>query len=278
MAVEFEPLGETMAVAVTGLDLARPIDVETAEKLCQAVTDHLVLCIPGQHLSPQQLVAVGRAFGPLETFVLRSDRLVGAPEVSVVSNRPPALDGKPLVQAKHWHTDGSYLAEPATLTLLQAVTLPETGGDTEFINCFAVLRALPPELRRRIEGLRAVHKYLSRRNKSWVATRSEIEVEETPDVHHPLIRTHPLSGRRSLYINPNRIDRILGWGEQESDVLLDELYEHAFQPRFQYRHRWRDGDLVIWDNRCTMHRANPDYDLTELRVLHRVMLEGEIPL
>ncbi|PPR61512.1 MAG: Alpha-ketoglutarate-dependent taurine dioxygenase [Alphaproteobacteria bacterium MarineAlpha4_Bin2] len=277
MALEFEPLGETMAAAVTGVDLARPFGVETTEELIQALMDHQVLCVRNQHLSPRALVVVGSAFGALETFVTRSDRLEEVPEVSVVSNRPPALEGKALVQAKHWHTDGSYLAAPATLTLLQAVTLPETGGDTEFINCCDVLDALPNHLRRRIDGLRAVHKYLSRRNQSWVAKRSEVEIEETPDVHHPLIRTHPLSGRQSLYINPNRIDRILGWGEEESDELLDELYEHAFRPCFQYRHRWQDGDLVIWDNRCTMHRANPDYDLTQLRIMHRVMLEGETP-
>ena len=219
MALESEPLGEIMAATVTGVDLARPFDLETNEKLSQALTDHLVLCVRNQHLSPRELAAVASAFGPLETFVLRSDRLEEAPEVSVVSNRPPAFDGKPLVQAKQWHTDGSYLAEPATLTFLQAVTLPERGGDTAFINCCAVLDALPSELYRRIHGRRAVHKYLSRRNQSWVAERSEVEVEETPDVHHPLIRTHPLSGRRSLFINPNRIDRILGWGEEESDEL-----------------------------------------------------------
>ena len=277
MALEIEMLGSTMAAAVTGADLSGPIDGETALQLRQAVTDHLVICIRNQHLSPRQLASAGLVFGPLKTFLLRGDRIEEAPEVSVVSNRPPMFDGKPLVQAKHWHTDDSYLAEPATLTLLHAVTLPHSGGDTEFINCYAVLDALPPDLRQRIDGLRAVHKYLSRRNQSWVAKRSEVEEEETPDVDHPLIRTHPITGRQSLYINPNRIERILGWSDQESDTLLDALFDFAFQPQFQYRHQWRDGDLVIWDNRCTMHRANADYDLAQLRVMHRVMLEGETP-
>lgn len=277
MALEIEVLGGTMAAAVRGVDLSQPVDAETAALLRQAVTDHLVICVRDQHLSPTQLTSAARIFGPLKTFVLRADRIEDAPEVSVVSNRPPALGGKPLVQAKHWHTDDSYLAEPATLTLLHAVTLPQSGGDTEFIDCYAVLDALPSDIRQRIEGLRAVHKYLSRRNQSWVAKRSEIEEEETPDVDHPLIRTHPVSGRLSLYINPNRIERILGWSDQESDTLLDALYDFAFQPQFQYRHQWRDGDLVVWDNRCTMHRANADYDLAQLRVMHRVMLQGETP-
>ena len=207
----------------------------------------------------------------------REDRLDEAPEVSIVSNRPKLNDGKPLVQAKHWHTDDSYLAAPATLTLLYAKTLPAVGGDTEFINCYDVLAALPAVMRSRVENLRAVHKYLSRRNASWVAERSAEEEAETPEVDHPIIRTHPLSGRESLYINPNRIDRILGWSEEDSDSLLDELYDFAFQPQFQYRHQWRDGDLVVWDNRCTMHRANADYDISQPRVMHRVMLEGEVP-
>ena len=119
--------------------------------------------------------------------------------MSVVSNRPPSLEGKPLVQAKYWHTDDSYLAEPATLTLLHAKTLPDDGGDTEFINCYQVLEALPPAMRDRIEGLRAVHKYRSRRNQSWVAKRSAEEEAETPPVDHPLIRTHPKSAKQSLY-------------------------------------------------------------------------------
>ena len=208
---------------------------------------------------------------------MREDRIDEAPEVSIVSNRPKLNDGKPLVQAKHWHTDDSYLAAPATLTLLYAKTLPKDGGDTEFINCYDVLDALPAAMRSLVANLRAVHVYLSRRNASWVAERSAEEEAETPEVDHPMIRTHPLSGRQSLYINPNRIDRIAGWSDAESDALLDELYEFAFQPQFQYRHKWRYGDLVVWDNRCTMHRANADYDIDQPRVMHRVMLEGEIP-
>lgn len=278
MSLRIEPLSDVMGAAVTGVDLACPANNTVAAALMEALTEHLVLCIRDQDLDPPAFAAASRLFGRPKTFVLRRDRIEGAPEVSVVSNRPPSLEGKPLVQAKYWHTDDSYLAEPATLTLLLAKTLPYAGGDTEFINCYKVLDAFPDTLRRRIEGLRAVHKYRSRRNKSWVAKRSAEETAETPPVDHPLIRTHPVGGRQALYINPNRIDHILGWSDADSDALLDALYEFAFQPRFQYRHRWRSGDLVVWDNRCTMHRANDDYDLNQLRVMHRVMLEGEAPV
>ncbi len=276
--MQIDPLSDVLGAAVTGVDLGVLAGPDISASLENALTEHLMLCIRDQVLKPQAFAQASRIFGPPKTFVLRRDRLDGAPEVSVVSNRPPSLEGKPLVQAKYWHTDDSYLAEPATLTLLHAKTLPDDGGDTEFINCYQVLEALPPAMRDRIEGLRAVHKYRSRRNQSWVAKRSAEEEAETPPVDHPLIRTHPKSAKQSLYINPNRIDHILGWTEAESDALLDKLYEFAFQPQFQYRHRWQPGDMVVWDNRCTMHRANADYDLSQPRVMHRIMLEGEVPV
>ena len=276
--MQIDPLSDVLGAAVTGVDLGVLAGPDISASLENALTEHLMLCIRDQVLEPQAFAQASRIFGPPKTFVLRRDRLDGAPEVSVVSNRPPSLEGKPLVQAKYWHTDDSYLAEPATLTLLHAKTLPDDGGDTEFINCYQVLEALPPAMRDRIEGLRAVHKYRSRRNQSWVAKRSAEEEAETPPVDHPLIRTHPKSAKQSLYINPNRIDHILGWTEAESDALLDKLYEFAFQPQFQYRHRWQPGDMVVWDNRCTMHRANADYDLSQPRVMHRIMLEGEVPV
>ncbi len=277
-AFAVKPSGAALGATVLGLDLAQPLSGPTAAALRQALHDHLVLCIQNQDLSPEAFATAARLFGPPKPFVLRQDRIEGAPDVSIVTNRPPGLGGKPLVQASHWHTDDSYFAEPATLTLLLAKTLPASGGDTEFINCYAVLEALPPALREAIEGKRAAHAYLSRRNQSWVAPRSAAETAETPIVDHPLIRTHPATGRQSLYINPNRIDRIVGWDDAASDALLDALYDHAVQPQFQYRHVWRPGDLVIWDNRCTLHRANADYDITQLRVMHRVMLAGERPV
>ena len=276
--MKIEPISDVLGAAVSGIDLRMPIGPSIAAALNNALTKHLVLCIRDQNLEPEAFAQASRVFGPPKTFVTRRDRISDAPEVSVVSNRPPSLNGKPLVQAKYWHTDDSYFAKPATITLLLAKTLPEDGGDTEFINCYSVLQSLPKHLYKKIKGLRAVHQYRSRRNQSWVAKRSAEEEAETPPVDHPLIRTHPKSGQQSLYINPNRIDHIEGWDEAESDALLDELYDFAFQPQFQYRHRYVTGDLIVWDNRCTMHRANEDYDIEQLRVMHRVMLEGEVPV
>ncbi len=167
------------------------------------------------------------------------------------------------------------MAKPATLTFIYPEILPKNGGATDFINCYNVFQDLPETLKNKICDLKAVHKWLSRRNVSEVLTLSEDEEKLTPDVEHTFIRTHPISKQKSLYINPNRIDHIAGFDEQESDRLLDELYNFSFQSKFQYSHNYQKGDLVIWDNRCTMHRANSEYDINQLRIMHRVMLEGE---
>jgi taurine dioxygenase len=158
-----------------------------------------------------------------------------------------------------------------------AKALPSSGGGTHFIDTMAVLDAMPENLRAKIAGRRAVHKYLSRRNVAKVAIRTPEEEAQTPDVSHPLIRTISETGRQALYINPNRIDHIEGLDNAQSDALLDEVYAFAFEERFQHRHDWQLGDLVMWDNACTMHRAGTDFDVTELREFHRVLLQGRVP-
>ena len=273
--MHIEPLSDILGAEVRGVDLSGPVDATTRATLRDVIEKNLVVCFRDQQLTPEGLVDAAGHFGRTKAFLLQSDRTDVVSQVSIVSNRPPGANGKPVVQASHWHTDDSYLKLPATLSFLNAVTLPAKGGDTEFINCYAVLESLPAQLRETVEGLAAIHVYRSRRSKSWIAPRSEKERDESPPVSHPLVRLHPWSKRTSLYINPNRISHIDGWDDARSDVLLDALYEHAFQPHFQYRHVWRDGDLVVWDNRCTMHRATKDYDLSQYRLMHRIMLEGE---
>ena len=277
MAMTIEPLSDVMAAEATGVDLAK-LDRATARELSRALVEHLALCIRDQDLTPAQYGTASHIFGAPKLQVLRSNRLDDVPEVSVISTTNEIGGEQPHVRATHWHTDDSYLAVPAKATMLYPRELPSTGGDTQFINCHAVLEAMPAALRRRIEGLRAVHVYRSRRAGAKVAERTDDERRETPDVVHPLVRTHPESGRQALYINPNRIERIAGMDEAESDTLLDELYAFAFQERFQYHHEWRLGDVVIWDNRCTMHRAMADFDIQEPRAMHRVLLEGTVPV
>ncbi len=278
--LQIRRLGEAMGAEVLGLDLAEVQDEDTVERLRQGLLEHLMLCIRGQRIEPRAFVDACRLFGEVQEQLLAQFRHETVPEIQLIASRlGDRLDGgRPIVQGAAWHTDDSYFAEPAKATALHAIELPERGGDTCFANMYAAYESLPPALARRIEGLRAVHAYRSSRAPNPVAKRTAAERARTPDVVHPLVRTHPETGRRALYVNPNRIERIEGLDRGESDALLDELCEHAFQPRFHYRHVWAPDDLVIWDNRCTMHHANADYPPEQSRVLHRVMLRGTVPV
>ena len=264
-----------MGAEISGINLNDELDDTTKKQLFNAVTDYLVVCIRNQELKPKDLANVSRVFGTPKKYFLKNATVEGIPEVIKVTNRSKESNNKPKVYASHWHTDDSYRDKPATLTFIYPETLPENGGGTDFINCYSVYDELPTKIKNKVDNLRAIHKWQSRRNVSEVQKLSKDEEKLTPPVEHPLIRTHPISGEKSLYINPNRIDHISGFNEQESDKLLDDLYNFSFQSKFQYSHNYQKGDLVIWDNRCTMHRANSEYDINQLRVMHRVMLEGE---
>ena len=273
--VEFKvkPLSNLMGAQITGIDLRNKISKETKAELLKAITNYLVVCIKGQKLSPSKLADVSRLFGKPKQYFVKDETVDDIPEVIVVSNR--TREDKPKVYASHWHTDDSYRKKPATLTFIYPDILPENGGGTDFINCYSVYDDLPQELKIKIKNLRAVHKWQSRRNVSEVVKLTKEQEKDTPPVEHPLIRTHPMSNKKSVYINPNRIDHISGFNETDSDKLLEEIYEFSFQDKYQYRHTYEKGDLVIWDNRCTMHKANSNYDVSHLRIMHRVMLEGE---
>ena len=270
---KIKSLSNVMGAEITGLDLNNKLSNEDKQKLIKAITDHLVICIKNQNLSAKKLVEISKIFGTPKKYFVKDETIENIPEVIVVTNR--TKDNKPAVYASHWHTDDSYRDKPATLTFIYPEILPENGGGTDFINCYSVYNDLPSKIKNKILTSRAIHKWQSRRNVSKVAKLSKEQELETPPVDHPLIRTHPMSNKKSIYINPNRIDYIEGLNEIESDVLLDELYEFSFQEKYQYSHNYEKGDLVIWDNRCTMHKANSNYDTSQLRVMHRVMLEGE---
>tara|TARA_B100001059_G_scaffold46270_1_gene39086 strand:- start:21 stop:872 length:852 start_codon:yes stop_codon:yes gene_type:complete len=274
--VEFKikPLSDLMGAEITGLDLSNPISEKIRDKLLKAITHHLVVCIKNQKLSPTKLVDVSKLFGKPKQYFVKDETVDNIPEVIVVSNR--TRENKPKVYASHWHTDDSYRKEPATLTFIYPDILPVNGGGgTDFINCYSVYDDLPKKLKNKIADVQAVHKWQSRRNVSEVVKLTKEQEKETPPVKHPLIRTHPMSNKKSIYINPNRIDHISGLNEFDGDKLLDEIYEFSFQDKYKYSHSYEKGDLVIWDNRCTMHKANSDYDVSNLRIMHRVMLEGE---
>ena len=278
MNFQSERLGPHMAAAVDGVDLNRLPDAPTQAALTRVLHDNLVLCIRGQTLAPVPFRDAMAQFG---VPVLRKQlaRTTECAEVNIISSedRDVLGDGKRLVNGENWHTDDSFMREPCSLTMLYGVVVPAVGGDTQFTNMYAAYADLPDEMKARIHGLKVIHKYSSSRKLSRISTRPAAEMAAMPEATHPLVRTHPETGRKSLYLNPNRMEQVVGPDRAESDRLLDALIAHATQPAYEYRHAWRQGDIVIWDNRCTMHKANADYPDGERRLMHRVIVAGTAP-
>jgi len=279
MSFQTEKLGGHMAAAVSGIDLNRLPDGATQTALVGVLHDNLVLCIRGQKLAPPAFRDAMARFG---TPMLRKqlERTPECAEVNIISSedRDTLGDGRKIVNGANWHTDDSFMRAPCSLTMLYGVVVPSTGGDTQFTNMYDAYTDLPAETKRRIDPLKVVHKYHSSRKLTHVSTRPADEMAAMPEATHPLVRTHPETHRRSLYLNPNRMEYVVGLERDESNGLLDELIAHATQAKYQYRHVWRQGDIVIWDNRCTMHKANADYPDGERRLMHRVIVAGTEPV
>jgi taurine dioxygenase len=276
--IAFTRLGAHMAIAVEGVDLHRTPDDLLAKHLHQALLDHQVLCIRDQNIGPGEFLAAISLFGEPQ---IRAEipAVAGFPGVTTVSSddRDTKGDGKRLVAGALWHTDDSHMAAPSALTALYGIEVPEVGGDTEFANMYAAYAALPPPMRQRLDGLQAVH--MTKPNRAVGRTRSIApEILATrPPVTHPLVRTHPETGRKALYIARNRMDHIVGMAREAGHQLIDDLVAHSTQPQFVYRHKWRRGDIVIWDNRCLMHKANGDYPEGARRFMNRVIVAGTVP-
>jgi len=273
------PLGAPLGARIEGLDRATAAAPETAALLNRALAEHLLVVVPGEPMTPEQTRDFAAALGKPQTQLLRYKRSGAVPEVSVMVSTLMA-DGttdKTAIRAEDWHTDDSYFAIPAKATLLHSIEIPSHGGATWFCNMHSVYEALPEATRKRIDGRRAIHGYDTPRARNRPSPRTPEEIAETPDVEHPLVRTHPDTGRKALYLNPNRLDRIVGMERAESDALLDELAEEARKPRHHFGHVWKRGDIVVWDNRATMHRVVIDYPVGETRIMQRVLIEGDRP-
>ena len=276
---EVIPLNAPLGARIEGLDRRRANERETAVMLNRALAEHLLVIVPGECMTPEETREFSRAFGRPQKQLLRYKRSGDVPDVSVMVSTIMA-DGttdKTAIRAEDWHTDDSYFAVPAKATLLHSIEIPSHGGSTWFCNMHSVFEALPEATRKRIDGMRAIHGYDTPRARNRPSARTPEEIAETPDVEHPLVRTHPETGRKSLYLNPNRLDRIVGLPRAESDALLDELADEARKPRHHHGHVWSAGDVVVWDNRATMHRVVIDYPVGEKRIMHRVLIEGDRP-
>ena len=279
MGLSITPLSPHTGAEVRGIDLTGGIDEATRAQLNRAFVDHSVLVIRDQTLSPTQMLDAVRLFG--EVFEQHNTKfsLPDCPLVHYISNKDFFPDGRRYIPGEGYHTDHSNAAEPPKATVLHAIELPDAGGDTQFVNMQVAYETLPDATRARIDGLKAVHVYQSRHSARKLMDLTATRREQVPEaVVHPIVRTHPESGRKSIYINPIRIEAILDMDEPEALALLDELLAHATQPDHEYRHKWQPGDLVIWDNRCLLHKANGDYDMDQTRYLYRVMLRGDVPV
>ena len=267
------PLSAAGGVAITGIDLAQPLPPTPKLRILQAFLDHHIVVFPGQVLTREQQYAFARNFGEVEPSGQPGSK---RREVAhVITNLDK--DGNPVdrssspVSNYRWHTDKSWHAVPPSLTMLYAVEVPCCGGDTEFANTRLGYAALPEETRHRIADWRVVFRWGVSGGKSVAVMRDD------PPVDHPLVRTHPDTGQRALYLG-NHASHILGMPEDEGAAILEELLRHTTQRQFVYAHRWQRGDLVMWDNRCLLHRAVANYQLDkERRILHRSVVCGTKP-
>jgi len=271
------PLTERTGAEVLGLDFTQPIDSETRAALGQAFADHHVLVVRDQNFSPGQFKAAVQLFGELQPHDKKERHVPGHPDVECISNEE-IVNGRRIIPGETFHTDHSNHPRPPKATTLFAVELPSSGGDTQYVNMHDAYDDLPDATKQRIAGLKAVHVYQSKYSPRALAGLNEESRRELPPPGvHPLVRTHPENGRKALFLNPVRMESIVGMEDNEALMLIDELMRHATQKKYEYRHKWRHGDWVMWDNRSVMHQANPDYDMRERRYLYRLLLKGEVP-
>ena len=282
--LSIRPLGRTFAAEISGVDLAGPLDDATFAEIYRACFRYHVIALPGQRLTADGVIAVSRRFGGLEPHVLDQYHHPDHPEIIVLSN--VVENGKPkgLADAgSYWHSDMSYTAKPPKATLLYALEVPEQGGDTLYCNMIAAYAALPKATKVRLEGFRAIHSYIYRTDEQ-VARHgirpplTEAQRKQTPDLVQPVVRTHPETGEKALYVNPGFTTRFLGLAEAESEALKQELFAHCLQDRFQFRYRWQAGDVVVWDNAAVMHRGTAvELDPKHHRTLFRTIISGSEP-
>jgi taurine dioxygenase len=276
MLLESRPLDDSFAREVVGLRLWEPLDDQTVHRLRELWARHPVLVFRRQALSEQELADFSALFGPLERVVRTDWASPAVPEVGLISNlkdgqaRPIGGLGDGEIQ---WHSDQSYMMNPATGAMLYALELPPEGGTTSWVDLSAAYAGLPDRRRHIVEGKRAVFSYVKRLAGYQGGDRviSEEAKRKTPPVLHPLVHTHPVTGKKALYLDSTTSVGIDGMDEASGIALLDEIYAFATRPDFVYRHHWQVGDVVMWDNGFTMHRREP-FDPEARRLMKRTTI------
>ena len=283
MAIKVEPLAQSLGAEIRGVDLSQPLDDATFGAIHQAHLDYSVIVFRGQRLEPEQQIAFSGRFGNFEIHVMSQFLRPGHPEILVISNdKNEAGDAVGIEDAgRYWHSDLSYLPEPSLGSLLYAIEVPPEGGDTKFASMYAAYDALSDSRREELSGLRASHHFASRwlREIDKAGVRppmSDEQLAKTPPVDHPIVRTHPESGRKSIFAG-GFCTGVAGMGADEGLAFVDDLTAFSTQEQFIYTHKWQAGDLVFWDNRCAMHHAT-DYDSAKYRRhMNRTTIKGDAP-
>lgn len=266
-------------------DLAQDLDEATFREIEHAFHDNIVVVFRRQTLSNERHIEFSRRFGELEIHIVKKYLLPGYPEILLISNiRNERGEHIGLADAGFtWHSDTSYRRRPSRCSLLYAKEVPQRDGqalgDTVFANAIATYEALPEAMKQRLAGLRAIHRYSARRRvaDSPRPKLTQAQLDETPDIAHPIVRTHPYTGRKSLYVTAGECVGIENMPEDEAVDLIAELDAHCVRPEFLYRHKWQVGDLLMWDNTSSMHLAICDYALPERRLMHRTTVIGTVP-
>ncbi len=293
MTLSIRRLSNALGAEVTGADLSAPIDRATFDEILDAWHENLLLVFPDQELTPEQHIEFTRCLGEPQVHPSGRHNHPDYPEILLLTNE---LDdnGQSLGLrdgGSVWHSDLSYVARPSVGSLLYALAVPSVGGDTEWANLYTAYDTLADETKRRIAGLRAVHQFDQAQNPRmtrpepatadahdggtiWYEKTAEIKAR-TPDVVHPIVRVHPATGRKALFVNRRFTIAVDGMGSAAGEALLLDLFDHAERREHVYHHRWRRGELLMWDNRCTMHLACVGFSMPEIRRMHRTTIAGD---
>jgi taurine dioxygenase len=261
------PLHASLGAEVAGVDLARPLAAETRQALSRALADHLALVFREQTLTPEQYLAAASAFGPPMEQHYSQHNMPDFPLIGLIWHR----NGQQ--PAEQWHTDHTNRERPPAATILYGVEIPSGGGGTSVANMRAAYDALPADERRRLDGLTTFNTL----ERGRIDTRQEDEAKYGAPIQHPMVRTHPVHGSRAVYFHVTKATHIDGMTPEASRAYMDDLLNRMIRPEIVYHHAWRKGDVLVIDNRATMHRAHGDYDRRQSRVLWRIIVEGDRP-
>ena len=276
--MQIKKITEHVGVEVTGIDLRQPLADETRQQLKRAVVDNIAMVIRDQTLTPEEFFRVAQNFGEVMDQDHPKYSFPGLPSIKRHSNRNVDTAGNPVKEGIYWHTDGAYRERPPQFTMLYAVELPDSGGDTSVVNLRAGYRSLPDDLRRRLDGMRTQNVRLASQAEDRNYNNLHIMQQggQVP-TEHPLVRTNADNGEKGLWFNPQTVEHIVGMDPEETQDFLRDLMAQVIRPEFTYSHRWRVGDLVMWDNRSSMHKVDFDYDKSQHRLHYHTMTLGERP-